>query len=439
MDELDVAISLIRAAESTRQANEQLRERFEISERQAEAVLALRLRRLVALERKNLRGEYEQALQDIQELEGILASEPRRLSLIREEILALVESYGDERRTQLLYGENLDFDEADLIRQEPVVIFLTLMGYIKRVPQWVFRAQLRGGKGVFGVATKEDDFPALACSALSLDTLLFFTNQGRVYAERAFHIPEKGRTSRGMPVQAILPLREEERITAMLPLKTENNEGYFVMATRAGYIKRVPLSAFTNVRPSGLIAISLEDGDELGWVRISDGNQEIIIASADRKSIRFSEDQVSVLGRMARGVRAMRLSETNQVVGVDVIEDSSDYVLIITDLGYGKITRMDNYRAQSRNGVGVQTFARNENRGEIVAMHVMSVSDEILLISRDGTILRTSVQQINPTGRVTQGVRIMNLDDGDRVVAVTILATLEMSPVQAPTNGANPM
>ena len=436
LEDLDAAIAMIRAAESTEQASEQLRMRFGLSDRQADSVLALRLRRLVALERQKLTDEYAESLIRIEELEGVLASEARRLTLIREEIVELTENYGDERRTQLLYGESVDFDEADLIRQEPVVIFLTMMGYIKRVPQWVFRAQLRGGKGVIGVTTKEDDFPALACSALSLDTLLFFTNQGRVYAERAFRIPEKGRTRRGIPLQALLPLREDERITAILPFHPDNARGYFVMVTRAGYIKRVPLSAFANVRPSGLIAITLEESDELGWVRISDGDQEIVVASAGRMSIRFPEDQVSMLGRAARGVRAIRLAEAGQVVGVDVINDNSEFVLIITDQGYGKITRMDAYRAQSRNGIGVQTIARNEDRGEIVAMHVISVSDEILLMSHDGTILRTNVQQINPTGRITQGVRVMNLDDGDCVVAVTVLATLEMEPSPVPANGA---
>ena len=436
LEDLDAAIAMIRAAESTEQASEQLRMRFGLSDRQADSVLALRLRRLVALERQKLTDEYAESLIRIEELEGVLASEARRLTLIREEIVELSENYGDERRTQLLYGENVDFDEADLIRQEPVVIFLTMMGYIKRVPQWVFRAQLRGGKGVIGVTTKEDDFPALACSALSLDTLLFFTNQGRVYAERAFRIPEKGRTRRGIPLQALLPLREDERITAILPFHPDNARGYFVMVTRAGYIKRVPLGAFANVRPSGLIAITLEESDELGWVRISDGEQEIVVASAGRMSIRFPEDQVSVLGRAARGVRAIRLAEAGQVVGVDVINDYSEFVLIITDQGYGKITRMDAYRAQSRNGIGVQTIARNEDRGEIVAMHVISVSDEILLMSHDGTILRTNVQQINPTGRITQGVRVMNLDDDDCVVAVTVLATLEMEPSPVPANGA---
>ena len=436
LEDLDAAIAMIRAAESTEQASEQLRMRFGLSDRQADSVLALRLRRLVALERQKLTDEYAESLIRIEDLEGVLASEARRLTLIREEIVELTENYSDERRTQLLYGESVDFDEADLIRQEPVVIFLTMMGYIKRVPQWVFRAQLRGGKGVIGVATKEDDFPALACSALSLDTLLFFTNQGRVYAERAFCIPERGRTRRGIPLQALLPLREDERITAILPFHPDNARGYFVMVTRAGYIKRVPLSAFANVRPSGLIAITLEESDELGWVRISDGEQEIVVASAGRMSIRFPEDQVSVLGRAARGVRAIRLAEAGQVVGVDVINDNSEFVLIITDQGYGKITRMDAYRAQSRNGIGVQTIARNEDRGEIVAMHVISVSDEILLMSHDGTILRTNVQQINPTGRITQGVRVMNLDDGDCVVAVTVLATLEVEPSPVPANGA---
>ena len=204
LEDLDAAIAMIRAAESTEQASEQLRMRFGLSDRQADSVLALRLRRLVALERQKLTDEYAESLIRIEELEGVLASEARRLTLIREEIVELTENYGDERRTQLLYGESVDFDEADLIRQEPVVIFMTMMGYIKRVPQWVFRAQLRGGKGVIGVTTKEDDFPALACSALSLDTLLFFTNQGRVYAERAFRIPEKGRTRRGIPLTGSL-------------------------------------------------------------------------------------------------------------------------------------------------------------------------------------------------------------------------------------------
>ena len=437
LDDLDAVIALIRGAESTEQAGAALRARYELSERQADAVLALRLRRLVALERQKLADEYADTLLRIEELEAILASEERRLALIREDMVEIRDKYGDERRTRLLYGLSAEFDETDLVRQEPVILMLTRMGYIKRVAQRAFRSQMRGGRGVLGIATKEDDFPHLACSALNLDHVLFFTNQGRVYGERVFRIAERGRTSRGIPIQAFLPLREDERITAMLPHHPGRMNGYFVMATRAGYIKRVPLSAFTNLRHSGLIAMVLSEGDELGWVRISEGGQEIVVASQDRMCIRYREEDVRVMGRATRGVRAKQLEAAGQIVGMDVIGDDREYVLIITDLGFGKITPVADYRTQARYGKGLRTFTDNLERGEIVAMRVIRVSDDILLLSRDGTILRTNANQINPTGRITQGVRVMNLDEGDRVVAVSTMATLEMAPLPLSANGAN--
>ncbi len=433
LSNMDAVIEIIRRAETVEKARENLMSRFELSEAQSNAILEMQLRRLAALERQKIQDEFNEVMARIAYLEDLLASPPKILALIRDDVNDLSEKFGDDRRTEIIYGVNTDFNEADLVREEEVVVSLTNRGYIKRVPSTEYRAQHRGGKGMRGMTTKEDDvlFDIFACS--SLDNILFFSDKGKVYAEKAYYIPETGRASKGTIIHSILNMEADEHVTAVLPVATFNDvEGYFVMATRRGRIKRVHLGEFAAVRPSGLIAITLEEGDLLSWVKYTNGDQDIIIATEQGQCVRFHESEVRVMGRQAAGVNAIRLRD-DYVAEMDVIESSDTHVLVITANGFGKRTPVDEYTAKGRFGVGVRTLARNEKTGAIVAMRCINQEDDIMVITRDGTVLRTQLDQIRETGRSTQGVTVINLADDDEVVGIAIMSA---EPDGEATNGA---
>ncbi len=418
---VDAVIEVIRRAETVEAAREGLMSRFALSEAQSNAILEMQLRRLAALERQKLQDEYNEVMARIAYLEDLLASPYKILALIRDDVNDLAEKYGDHRRTEIIYGLNTDFNEADLVREEEVVVSLTSRGYIKRVPSTEYRAQHRGGKGVRGMTTKEDDalFEIFACS--SLDNILFFSDKGKVYAEKAYYIPETGRASKGTIIHSILNLEADEHITAMLPVATFSDvEGYFVMATRRGRIKRVHLSEFAAVRPSGLIAMTLEQGDMLGWVKYTNGDQDIIIATEQGQCVRFHESEVRVMGRPAAGVNAIRL-RNDFVAEMDVIEPGDTHVLVVTANGFGKRTPVEEYVSKGRFGVGVRTLARNEKTGAIVAMRCINEEDDIMVITREGVVLRTQLDQIRETSRSTQGVTVINVGEGDEVVGIAIM------------------
>lgn len=418
---LDEIIRTIRAAADVDTARTQLMARFELTEAQADAILEMQLRRLAALERQKLQNEYDDVLARIAYLEDLLQSPYKILALIREDLVELSQKFGDDRKTEIVYG-SADFDEADLVREEDVVLSLTTNGYIKRVPSAAYRAQRRGGKGMMGMQTKEEDAVSDVFFASSLDTVLFFSTRGKVYSQKAYHIPETGRANRGTLIHAILPLEQDERITAVLPVSSFEQEGwYFVLMTRQGRIKRVDLQEFAEVRPSGLIAMSLNEGDYLSWVKYSNGSQDIIVVTEGGQSIRFHEKQVRRMGRAAGGVNAIKLADDDQVAGMDVIEPDHTHILVVTANGFGKRTPVDHYKRQSRYGLGIRTLARNERTGPIVAMRAIRESDEIMLITSGGIVLRTSLNSIRETGRSTQGVTLMNISDGDEVVSIAIV------------------
>jgi len=417
---IDLIIQTIRSSPDVETARAQLITRFDLTVVQADAILEMQLRRLAALERQKLQDEFDDVMERIAYLEDLLGSPHKILALIRQDVHELSETYGDERRTAIIYG-NASFDEADLVREEDVVISMTTNGYIKRVPSDAFRAQRRGGKGVMGMQTKEEDAVKDIFYASSLDTVLFFSTKGKVYSEKVYRIPEASRQNKGTMIHTILPLDDDERITAVLPVESFEDEGYFVMATRHGRIKRVHLHEFAEVRPSGLIAISLYDGDTLAWVKPSTGDQHVVMVTEGGQAIRFAEDEVRVMGRQASGVNAIRLMEEDRCAGMDVVKPEHTHILVVTRNGYGKRTPVAEYPVRGRYGQGIRTVARNERTGPIVAMRCINAVDEIMLVTRGGVMLRTSLNQIRETSRSTQGVTLINVGEDDEVVGIAIL------------------
>jgi DNA gyrase subunit A len=420
LSSLDAIINTIRSSDSTEQARERLMERFEFSEAQANAILEMQLRRLAALEQQKLQDEFNEVMTRIAWLEDLLASPAKILAVIRTDVQEMAEEYGDTRRTEIVYGVSTEFNESDLVRDEEVAVLLTQQGYIKRVPSTAYRAQRRGGKGVIGMATKEEDEVYDIIAANSLDTLLFFTNSGRVYSERAYEIPEAARAGKGVLIQSILALSPEERVTAVVPVPSFQ-QGCMVMTTRNGRIKRVALDEFESVRASGLIAMSLDDDDMLGWAKYTDGDQDIIVCTEGGQSIRFHESEVRVMGRQAAGVNAMKLEDGDLIAGMDVIGADDTELLIVTSGGLGKRTPLTEYRQQGRYGSGVRTIKRDERTGNIVALRCVNPKDDILIITHNSTILRTRLEQIRDVGRNAIGVRVMDLADGDWIVGVAVL------------------
>ncbi|MGC9356684.1 MAG: DNA gyrase subunit A, partial [Anaerolineae bacterium] len=424
LDHMDAVIRTIRESPDVETARQRLMERFGLSEIQAQAILDMPLRRLTALERQKLVDEYEELLKQISYLEDLLASPTRQRSVARGELLELLEKYNDARRTTINPHAAGEFDEEDFIDEERVLVTITGGGYIKRVPSKVYRAQGRGGRGVIGMDTKEEDEVVEMISANSLDTLLFFTDRGKVYQERVYQIPEANRTARGALLVGILALENGERVTAVVNTGDANHGRYASMVTRQGYTKRVLLKEFASVRPSGLIAIRLEDGDELGWVQITQGDQDIIILTKQGQSIRFNEEDVRPMGRTARGVYAIRLDKGDAVTAMDVVEPGAD--LFVASLkGYGRRTSLDEFRTQGRAGKGVVGYKVSKRTGPVVDARVVRESDEITLISEGGIMLRTRVANIPQMGRYSRGVQMMDLKQGDRVASVARLTEEE--------------
>ena len=421
ISQLDAIIRTIRAADDAEMARINLMEGFDLTNAQADAILEMQLRRLAALERQKLQGEYDEVQARIGYLEDLLRSPEKIRALIRDDVTEIAQKFGDERKTKITYGST-DFNESDLVREEDVVVSLTINGYIKRVPAREYRAQRRGGKGVIGMQTKEEDGLQEIFFASSLDDLLLFSDKGKVYSQKVYRIPETGRANRGTLIHAILPLSQDEHITAILPVESfEKEGGFFTMVTRHGRIKRVHMQEFADVRNSGIIAISLNEDDYLGWVKYTDGNQEVVLVTENGQSIRFHEDEARPLGRTAAGVNAIRLTDKDVVAGMDVIGAEHTHILVVTANGYGKRTTIDQYLQQGRYGVGVRTLARNDKTGNVVAMRCIKEEDEIMVITRDGIVLRTALNAIRETGRSTQGVTLINIADGDAVASIAIM------------------
>lgn len=420
---LDEVIRIIRGADSADDAKGKLITRFGLSDKQAQAILDMQLRRLAALERQKIEEEYNTLLGQIAYYESLLGDPSRILGVVKEEILALKEKFGDKRRTEIVPEAAEIFSEEDLIRQEAVLISVTQGSYIKRTPLAAYRSQKRGGRGVQGMRTKGEDEVVDLFSAHTLDYVLFFTNRGRVYGQRVFALPESARDGRGLPMVNFLNLAADERVTTLLVVPDFEQAEYVTLLTRRGRIKRMKLGEFADVRPSGIIAMNLEPGDELGWARATFGKQEFILVTAGGRALRFSEDEVRPMGRTAAGVLAMQLRDDDAVATFDVVEPEGD-LLIITQNGYGKRTPLDEYPAHSRNTGGQWTLAhtRLDETGKIAAAHVVQTQDQITLITANGVALRTPVEAISRMSRMTRGVRIVQPDNGDTIVAMARLA-----------------
>jgi DNA gyrase subunit A len=412
LDHIDEVVELIKRSANPQEAREALIERFELSDKQAQAILDMRLQRLTGLERDRLTAEYDALMAAIQHLNAVLANDYMVMDIIKEELSAVRSKFGDERRTSIetCPGE-IDLD--DLIQQEDMAVTLTHFGYIKRLKSDTYRAQHRGGKGIFGMATKEEDFIKNMLVTSTHDHLLFFTNFGRVYQIKCYEIPVASRQAKGTPIVNLLPLQDGEKVAALF--SCAHTDGYLSMVTKLGVIKRTHFSQFQSIRKSGLLAIGIREGDELIGVQHTSGDDELIIGSADGKCIRFHESDARAMGRTATGVRAISLSPGSEVVDMDVVRKGW-YVLSITSNGMGKRTPESEYRRQSRGGKGVKIMNLNEKTGSLVSLKMVLDEDDIMLVSADGTVIRMCVQEISVLSRNTQGVRLMRVEEDAGVV-----------------------
>ncbi len=424
---LDEVIELIRRSPDAETAKERLVQRFELSDKQAQAILDMQLRRLAALERQKIEDEQKQTLERIAYLEDLLANPQKILQVIKDDLFELAEKYGDQRRTRIAREASQDFREEDLVPDEPVLISLTQRGYVKRVLAAAFRAQSRGGRGVTGHTTRDEDEVALVIPARTLDTVLFFSDRGKVYSEKAYQIPDADRSGRGIPIVNVLSLDAGEAITAAVAVPQFDENRFCTMATRDGRIKRVALSEFAAVRPSGLIAINLEEGDRLGWARLTSGDDDIILVTEQGQALRFTESEVRPMGRAAAGVTAIKLNADDHVASMEVVEPGGD-LFVLTALGYGKRTPLKEYPVKGRATGGVQTIDQKALKkiGPIVAARVVQEADDLTIISASGVALRTKVRDISQTGRATRGVLVISLQPGDCVVSVARVANFDL-------------
>jgi len=417
LDHIDEVIRLIRASRTDAEAKDGLMANFGLTDRQAQAILDMRLRRLTGLEREKIEAEYAELQKLIAHLKDVLANEWMLLDIIKTELLEIKRKYADPRRTEItaLDGE---IDMLDLIQEEDMVVTLTHYGYVKRLPKATYRAQRRGGKGITGATTREEDFVEQLYVTSTHDPIMFFTSRGRVYEKRCYEIPEAGRTARGTAIVNLLQLEGGEKVTAMLPVPAEKIAGhYLIMATKNGLIKRTELSEFQNLRRSGLIAIVLREDDDLIGVALTDGGREVFLGTERGMAIRFAEGDMRPIGRAAMGVKSIDLDEDDRVVAMSILEEGAK-VLSLTQLGYGKRTEIDEYRVQSRGGKGIKAMNLTDKTGLLAGQLLVHEDEDLLLITDDGTIIRTRVADISVQGRNTQGVRIMRVDEGVRVVCV---------------------
>ncbi|MDR7871417.1 MAG: DNA gyrase subunit A [Tissierellaceae bacterium] len=415
LDNIDEVIKVIRGSKDDATAKENLMTRFGLSDRQSQAILDMRLRRLTGLERDKLDEEYKNLIIEINRLKEILANRRLLDNIIKEELLEIKEKYGDRRRTRIVPSAG-EISIEDMIAEEDVVITLTRNGYIKRMPEDTYKTQRRGGKGIIGLTTRDDDFVEDLFITSTHDMILFFTNKGKVYMMKAYEIPEAGRQAKGLAIVNLLNLEKGERVTAVIPIDSYNPEENLFFVTKQGIAKRTQLNQLKNIRKNGIIAITLKDNDELIAVKRTDGNQELIVATLKGMAIKFDEEDVRLMGRNATGVKAITLNDDDQVVAVDIVEDDK-YLVTVTEFGFGKKTPLEEYRTQIRGGKGVINYNIKEKTGDIVSAKVIDNDDEIMMISSSGTIIRLKGTDISTMGRSTQGVTLMKMVD-DRVVAV---------------------
>ncbi|MDB1956883.1 DNA gyrase subunit A [Clostridium tertium] len=416
LDNIDEVINIIRSSKTTEIAKNTLIERFQLSEKQAQAILEMRLRRLTGLERDKIEEEFAELMKLIDYLNSILASEEKLLSVIKDELIEIKNRYNDERRTSIEKVVN-DIDIEDLIQEEEVVITLTHSGYIKRISADTYSAQRRGGRGIQAMSTKEDDFVEHVNIVSTHSDVLFFTNKGRVYKLRAYEIPDAGRTAKGTNIINLIAIEQDERIETVLSVKDDVNEGFLFMGTKQGLVKKTPLSEFKNLRKNGLIAINLRDGDELLKVKITRGDADIVIVTQDGNAIRFNETDVRPMGRTASGVRSINLRKDDIAVCMDIAVEGED-LLVISENGFGKRTPITEYKRQKRGGTGLITYKLSEKTGKVIGATICKIDDELMLINTSGVAIRINISDISVTSRSAMGVTLMRTTEEEKIAAI---------------------
>ncbi len=425
LDHIDEVISTIRASETADEAQTNLMERFALSEIQAKAILAMQLRTLAGLERKKIEDELAELLKTIAGLEAILASEQKILDIIKDEFQALKKQYGDERLTKVVSQELSKLSDEDLVPDEQVVVTLTSANYIKRSPVAEYKKQGRGGKGRRGMATREEDVIEHVVNASTHDFLLFFTNKGRVFRLKTYEVPASSLSAKGIAIINLLQLQPEETVSAVINVSKQVSGGNLFMCTVRGVVKKTPFDQYQNVRSSGLISINLDEGDELKWIRMTSGNDEIVISTSLGQAIRFHEKDVRPMGRASRGVRGIRLRANDRVIGMDIVQEGSS-IFVISQSGYGKRTKVAQFTPHARGGVGIRSAVVNSKTGSLIGVKTLiDETQEVIIISSQGQTIRLGLKDIPELGRATQGVRIMRLNDGDEVVSLALVDIAE--------------
>ncbi|CCF26696.1 DNA gyrase subunit A [Leuconostoc citreum] len=420
LDHIDAIINIIRSSATSEEAKTRLIDGYALSDKQAQAILDMRLVRLTGLERDKIEDEYQKLVALIADLKDILAHQERVDQIIYDELLEIQTKFGDERRTELQVGDVTNLEDEDLIEEEDVIVTLTRNGYIKRVPQAEFKAQNRGGRGVQGMNVNDEDFVDQMLATSTHDTLLFFTNKGKVYRMKGYEVPEYGRQAKGIPVVNLLNFEDDEKIQAVISVRGEASESkdYLFFVTRLGVVKRTAVSEFANIRTNGLKALTLHDGDEVLSVQITNGTQSILIATQAGYSVRFAEDSVRVMGRSAAGVRGIRLRDNDVVIGADVVT-SSDNVLVITEKGFGKQTPASEYPIKGRGGKGIKTANITDKNGVLAGMTIIHGHEDIMVTTTQGVMIRFAADSVSQTGRATLGVRLIRLEEGTKVATLT--------------------
>lgn len=416
IDYIDEVIEIIRGSKNIGDAKERLMERFDLDEIQAQAIVEMRLGQLSGLEREKIENEYKELSAKIADLKDILAHDGRVAEIIKEDLTEIARKYGDARRTEIGHGE-IGLEDEDLIPVEDCIFTLTEAGYIKRQLTDTYKAQHRGGRGITGMKTKEEDVVKDIFAASTHDTILFFTTMGRVYKLKGYEVPESSRTAKGTNMVNLLPLMSGERVNAMIRVENFEQEGYLVMATRNGTVKKTPLAYYSNIRKSGVIAIILDEGDDLIAVSHTTGNDNIMLATHEGKAIRFKEEDVRSMGRVTRGVRGIRIAEEDHLVGM-CIQREGAALLTVTENGYGKRTDVEEYRLQSRGGKGISNYNITQKTGKVAAIRMVEEGEDLLLVTSGGIIMRTQVEEISKLSRSTQGVRVVRLSEGVKVIDI---------------------
>ncbi len=425
LDHIDEVIKVIRASQTVEEAQANLIKQFKLSEIQAQAILAMQLRRLTGLQRKEIEDELTELIKLIAKLESILADEKKILKIIKDELEEIKKQFGDERRTKIIPQELNKMSDEDLVPDEQVVVTLTSANYIKRSPIAEYKKQGRGGKGRRGMITREEDVIEHVVNASTHDFLLFFTNRGRVFRLKTYEVPSASLSAKGVALVNLLQLQPEEKVSSVINISKQANGGHLFMCTVRGVVKKTAFEAYQNVRSSGMIAINLDDGDELRWVKITSGEDEIVISTSLGQAIRFHEKNVRPMGRVSRGVRGIRLRSDDFVIGMDTVKEGSS-IFVISKFGYGKRTKIDQFTPHARGGVGIRSAVVNSKTGNLIGVKtLMDDSQEVIIISNNGQTIRLGLKNIPSLGRATQGVRIMRMNDGDSVASLALIKKIQ--------------